>query len=163
MTQKEEVVDRTNKLDLAQAVVLFGVSKIFTYMAEIRFSFRHPILDWNRCYGNTPKVELKIKGLKGVTARSISRGHFDTIRRQYHYALIEQDGLPGKFYVIKYYNDFTREEVLALDQFARDHFNSTFSLPGYKPDPTRELTAKPHQEKEESFDPRYGTYQSTNR
>lgn len=162
---KAETIERSSKLDICQGFCIYAVNRLFNLMQKTAFSVRHPVLDWNRCYGTKRAAPLQIKGIEqGATIRSISRVQIDSIHSQFHYALIEHNKHPNRFYVIKYYNDFSREEVLALDNQALEFFSNPFALSGYKPSPTRELTAKPHKPmQEEAPDPRYGTYQSTNR
>lgn len=159
---KEDLFGK-GKLDTAQAIYISVGIKMFNILGRAMFSFRHPILDWNRCYGNKIPLELKIEGLEpGATSKVISRVHYDNLHSYYFYTLIAHNNHPDKYYAIKVWNDTTKEEQLALNQQAIDFFTSPFALSGYKPNPMREITAKPHKEKQATYDPRYGTYQSNN-
>lgn len=148
------------KLDICQAIYINVGLKMFSLLSRAYFSFRHPILDWNRC--SLKKIPKALPKYPGMTVKSISRMHPDNVNSYYHYVVVEHKDFPGKFYVTKYWTDQTKAEVLALENALQEHFENVFALPGYKPSKFRELTAKPHQAKqEETFDPRYGTY--TNR
>lgn len=164
MKTEENLLEQSSKLDLCQALCIFMINRLFNTLSEAAFSVRHPILDWNRHFSK--KIPLELPKYPGMRVKSISRVQFDNVNSQYHYVAVEHDDHPEKFCVIKYWNDHTKEEILALENQLTEFFEQPFALSGYKPSKFRELTAKPHQAKEEPFDPRYGpgtTYRSNNR